>query len=63
MDENKLAEKVVADIRNKMGYAANLVSLLRAEPSEWVEGRIFELIPKVEESLEYLRKLDINQFK
>lgn len=64
----ELANTVVADIRNKMGYVSNLLSLLRLkegtpdEHEEYLDERISELITKSEESIEFLRNLDTNNY-
>ena len=62
--ENKTAEKVVADIRNKMGYVANLISLLEIEEKDnYIKDRIKELIPKSKDSIEWLRNINVENYK
>lgn len=68
-ENENLAETIVADIRNKMGYVSNLLSLLRlkegvpSEHEEYLDERIAELLTKSEESIEYLRQIKIKDFK
>lgn len=68
-ETEKLAETVVADIRNKMGHVSNLLSLLRLregapiDHKEYIEERIAELLTKSEESIEYLRQINVKDFK
>lgn len=59
----KTVEKIVADIRNKMGYIANLLSLLEIEDKDdYTRERIKELIPKSKDSIEWLRNIKIEDY-
>lgn len=62
--QQETAEKVVADIRNKMGYVANLISFLEIEnKNDYINARIKELIPKSKDSIEWLRNIKIENYK
>ena len=57
-------DKAIADIRNKMGYVSNLLSLLEINnKGKWVEDRIKELIPKSKESIEWLRNIKSEDYE
>lgn len=63
-NSNKSCDKAIADIRNKMGYISNLLSLLEInEKDEYIQERIKELIPKSIESIEWLRTIKTDDYE
>lgn len=61
--EFDLANRIIADIRNKMGHVSILLHMLSEEPDDYVKKRIEELRVKSEETMDYLRNLNAKNFK